>query len=197
MVTRRLVALLSALTLTGLTHRTALAAPQASVGLTLGVAGRAVDRALWDKTVFHGGLRGDVLFGRSANTDFGVGPYLEVLTHGFDELQFGAGASTLLPFSERLPLVLSVGMYGRSGEESQRVEPGVAAALFWGLRSYNFHGNYIITNGLLAQMRLGLGESRETSLVLAAQLDLAVLTAPVGLLLNAITGPSQEAEPVR
>ncbi|XXX75984.1 hypothetical protein WMF30_50880 [Sorangium sp. So ce134] len=165
--------------------------------MTLGVAGTGLDRQLWDATVFHAGLRGDVLFGRSANDDFGVGPYAEVLTHAFDELQAGAGVSVLAPVLDTFPLVLSTGIYGRWSDAADALEPGVAAAVFWGARSYNFHSPYVMSTGLLAQMRLGLGASKETAVVIAAQLDVALLGMPFVYLYNALKGPSPEAAPVR
>jgi hypothetical protein len=50
---------------------------------------------------------------------------------------------------------------------------------------------------VLAQGRVGLGSSRETSIVLGAQLDLGFLTLPVVLLINAAKGESSEAAPLR
>ena len=193
---RRLAPLLNALALAGLAPTTAWAEPQANAGLTLGVAGRGQERAVWDQSVFHAGLRGDVLFGRTSSRTIGIGPYAEVLTHAFDEIQFGAGVSTLLPVLDTFPLVLSAGLYGRTGESAYGVNPGVAAALFWGSRSYNFHANYGMAGGLLAEMRLGLGDSRETAVVLAAQIDLALMAMPVVFLVNAFQ-PSPEAAPLR
>ncbi|WP_437576592.1 hypothetical protein [Sorangium sp. So ce887] len=193
----RPAALIAALLGVVLVHGTARAEPQASVGVTLGLGGAGLERRLWDTTVFHAGLRGDVLFGRTANDDFGVGPYAEVLTHAFDELQAGAGVSTLVPVLDSFPLVLSAGMYGRWSDDAKAVEPGIAAAVFWGVRSYNFHSRYAMSTGLLAQMRLGLGDSKETALVLAAQVDLALLGLPFVYLFNAMKGPSPEAAPVR
>lgn len=180
-----------------LAHGTARAEPQASVGITLGVAGAGLDRHLWDTTLFHAGLKGDVLFGRAANDEFGVGPYAEVLTHAFDEIQLGAGISALAPILDVFPLVVSTGLYGRWSDDADGPEPGVAAALFWGGRSYNFHSAYSVSAGLLAQMRIGLGASKETSVVLAAQLDVALLGLPFVYAINAIKGPSPEAAPVR
>ncbi|MDI3291078.1 hypothetical protein [Polyangium sp. 15x6] len=174
----------------------ARAEPQGTVGLTIGAAGRGLDRKIWDQTVFHLGLRGDVLFGRSKVTDFGVGPYAEVMTHAFDEVQFGAGVSTLFPVLQALPFVVSVGGYGRYAP-MQGLEPGVAGALFWGTRSYNFHASYVIAAGLLAQFRYGLGPSRETSIVVGAQLDLVALSLPFQILYNAIRGGSKDTRPVR
>jgi len=175
----------------------ARAEPQGTAGLTVGAAGVGVDRALWDATVFHLGLRGDVLFGRDANADFGVGPYAELLTHAFDELQLGGGASVLLPVLDSFPIVLSGGLYGKLGDDGFGFEPGVTGALFWGSRSYNFHARYVMSAGLLAEMRVGLGDSKETSVVVGAQLDLALMSIPVVFLINAVRGDSPEAAPVR
>ena len=124
----------------------------------MGVAGRGVEGAVWDTTAFHLGLRGDVLFLRGGPHDFGVGPYAEVVTHAFDELQLGGGLSALFPVHEALPIVASVGLYGRAGDEGYGFEPGLATALFWGSRSYNYHSSYGMAGGLLVQGRLGLGD---------------------------------------
>ncbi len=133
-----------------LTAGAARAEPQASVGLTVGVAGEGLDHQIWrDRTAFHLGLHGDVLFGRSSNSDFGFGPYAEILSHDFDEVQFGGGVSGLLPILDTFPLVLSVGAYGRKGSDAFGLEPGVAGELFWGSRSYNFNSRYVLSGGLL------------------------------------------------
>lgn len=189
------MALLVPITMLVTFPRAAHADPQATVGLTVGAAGIGVERAIWDKTVFHLGLRGDVLFGRDSTHDFGFGPYVEVMTHAFDEAQFGGGLSTLFPITESLPIVLSVGGYGRIAWSG--LEPGITGQLFWGSRSYNFHANYVMAAGLLAEMRYGLGASRETSIVVGAQLDLAAMSLPFVLLINAVRGGSSEAAPVR
>lgn len=184
----------------------AQAEPQATVGLTVGVAGAGLDRAIWKSTAFHLGLHGDVLFGRSRNQDFGLGPYVEVLTNGFDEIQFGGGLSGLVPVLDTFPLVLSVGAYGRKGWSDAPVplraggfglEPGLAGTLFFGSRSYNFHAPYVMTAGLFGQMRYGLGASRETSIVVGAQIDLAILSLPFVFLINAVRGGSSETTSLR
>ena len=64
--------------------------PQFGVGVTVGAAGVGKDHAIWDDTVFHLGARGDVMF-RNGSRTFGIGPYVEVMTHDFGELQTGAG----------------------------------------------------------------------------------------------------------
>jgi hypothetical protein len=176
----------------------AQAEPQTSVGVTVGVAGEGSSHDIWgERTAFHLGLHGDVLFGRSSTSDFGVGPYLEILTHAFDEVQFGGGVSGLLPILDTFPLVLSAGAYGRKGPPGFGLEPGLAGELFWGSRSYNFNSRYVLSGGLLTQMRYGLGPSHETSVVIAAQIDLGLLVLPVLFLVTAARGPSPEAAPIR
>lgn len=171
--------------------------PQGTAALTIGLAGVGEDRMLWDDTVFHLGIHGDVLFGRSRNSDFGVGPYVEVATHAFDEIQFGGGVSTLLPIIDYLPMVLSTGAYGRIGDDEYGLEPGLAAELFWGSRSYNFHSSYVMAAGIMAQFRLGLGESKETAFVIGAELDFAAMSLPFIFLINAVRGGSADTDPVR
>jgi hypothetical protein len=182
----------------------ARAEPQATVGLTVGAAGAGLDRAVWTSTAFHLGLHGDVLFGRSRNADFGIGPYAELLTNGFDEIQFGGGLSGLLPVLDTFPIVLSAGAYGRRafGSDLQvtsrpGLEPGLAGEIFFGSRSYNFHAPYVMTAGLIGQVRYGLGASRETSIVVGAQVDVAILSLPFVLLINAARGGSSETAPTR
>lgn len=178
--------------------RPAAADPQASVGVTVGAAGEGLDHEIWRRrTAFHLGLHGDVLFGRKTTSDFGIGPYAEVMTHAFDEVQFGGGVSGLLPVIDAFPIVLSAGAYGRKGSEGYGLEPGVAGELFWGSRSYNFHSKYMISGGLVGQLRYGLGASHETSIVVAAQIDVLLLAMPVMFLITAARGPSREAEPVK
>jgi hypothetical protein len=179
-------------------ERAAAADPQASVGLTLGAAGEGYNHQFWKhRTAFHMGFHGDVLFGRSSTSDFGIGPYAEVLTHAFDEVQFGGGVTGLLPVLDSFPILLSAGAYGRKGSDAFGVEPGVTGQFFWGSRSHNFHANYVVSGGLLAQLRYGLGPSHETSIVIGAQIDVVLLALPIMFLVTAARGPSREAAPVR
>jgi hypothetical protein len=173
----------------------ARAEPQASVGLTIGAAGEGFDRHLWQRTAFQLGLHGDVLFGRNSTSDFGVGPYAEVFTLAFDEVQFGGGVSGLFPVLDTFPLVASLGVYGRKGSDMYGLEPGVTGELFWGARSFNFNSRYVLSGGLLTQARIGLGPSRETTFVLAAQIDLLFFALPVMFLITAARGASPEAAP--
>ncbi len=175
----------------------AQADPQATVGLTMGAAGAGLNRSIWQATAFHLGVHGDVLFGRERNADFGLGPYAELLTNGFDEIQFGGGVSGLLPVLDTFPIVLSAGAYGRKATGAFGLEPGLAGELFFGSRSFNFHAPYVMTAGLIGQLRYGLGPSKETSIVVAAQVDFAILTLPFVFLINAARGGSSETAPVK
>ena len=175
----------------------AQAEPQATVGLTMGAAGAGLKRSIWTTTAFHLGIHGDVLFGRERNADFGFGPYAELLTNGFDEIQFGGGVSGLLPVLDTFPIVLSAGAYGRKAVGGFGVEPGLTGELFFGSRSFNFHAPYVMTAGLIGQMRYGLGPSKETSIVVGAQVDFAILTLPFVFLINAVRGGSPETAPVK
>ncbi|MBK8252523.1 MAG: hypothetical protein IPK82_07625 [Polyangiaceae bacterium] len=163
------------------------APPQFGLGITAGAAGVAKNSRIWDETVMHLGARGDLIFGRDGSNGFGIGPYAEVLTHDFGELQTGAGASFLIPVHELFPIVLSGGGYlripwqdgsGPLAGTNFGVEPGLAGTIFFGTRSFNFHNAYEITVGVIGQARFGLGESRESSFVVAAQIDWAALWVP-------------------
>lgn len=166
----------------------ARAEPQGNVALTAGVAGVSSGDRVWSATRMHLGLHADTLFGRSRNADFGLGPYAEGLT-AFNDLQVGGGASALVPVHPYLPLVLSGGAYGRhSGEFGW--EPGVAAQVFWGSRSFNYRSWYVMAGGLRLEFRQGLGDSRERSVVVAAHLDGEVLMLPMLLAYEWIRGSS-------
>ncbi len=175
----------------------AQAAPQGTAGLTIGAAGTGYHHRYWEETRFHLGARGDVLFGRDRNSDFGFGPYVEVGTNGFQSIQFGGGASLLLPVIDYLPLVISLGAYGQKSDDDFGLSPGVSTGLFWGSRSYNFHGGYIMSAGLIGQFRYGLGASGETSIIVGAQIDFLAMSLPFLFLINAIRGGSSDTRPVR
>lgn len=170
--------------------------PQGNVGLTIGAAARGFDRELFEEPAFHLGMRGDVLFAREAASDIGIGPYAELFTHAFDELQFGHGVSLLVPVVDTFPLIFSAGGYGRIGQDDFGVEPGIATAVFFGTRGLNFSAHYDIAAGLLVQGRIGLGSSEEVSMVIAAQLDAAFLGMPVVYVLDAARGGSEETDTV-
>lgn len=172
------------------------AEPQATAGLTVGVGAVGERGAFWDHGEFHLGLRSDVMFFREDPYDFGLGPYVELGTFAFDEFQFGGGATLHIPIHEHFPLVASVGGFGRVGDDDFGLDPGFAGALFWGSRSYNFHANYVLAAGLLVGYRQTFGQSQESTLLVAAQVDLAVLALPVIMLIDLARGPSEEAGPL-
>ena len=109
----------------------ALAEPQFSVGVIPGVSGSGAGGAYWQSTRLYGGLHGDLLLGRSRAGDWGVGPFSDVATVGFDDLRLASGASVLVPVSRSWPLVLSAGAYGRKSRLGW--EPGVVTWAFFGL----------------------------------------------------------------
>jgi hypothetical protein len=172
------------------------AEPQANAGLRLGGAAVGEGGAFWDHAELHLGAHGDLILGRSRATDFGVGPYLALGTLAFDELDLGSGLSLLLPVHDSFPIVVSGGFFGRVGDDGFGFEPGVAGALFWGSRSYNFHAHYVMSVGLSLGYALSLGDSRESSLLLAAHLDAVALALPFVALAHLIRGPSREAAPI-
>jgi hypothetical protein len=168
------------------------AEPQASAALTVGGAAIGVEGHVFGDAAFHFGARGDVLFGRDRGADVGYGPYLDVATLDFDRLSFGGGASLLAPVHEDLPLVLSLGGFATVDELSTR--PGVAGAIFWGSRSYNFHSNYGMAAGLLLTARQGLTAPHESSLIVAAQIDVVALSLPFVAFAHWLAGPTASGE---
>jgi hypothetical protein len=167
-----------------LTARPVGAEPQGNVAATAGVTMRD---GVEDVRV-HLGARGDVLFGRSSQRDFGAGPFGEVLT-AWDDLSVGGGASLLVPVHDYLPLVGSVGGYGRRFDGVW--EPGVTAQVFWGSRSFNYHGWYGMAVGLSAQGRLGLGDQGERAVIVALHMDGQVLALPFLMAYGALGGGAE------
>ncbi|MBX3183777.1 MAG: hypothetical protein KIT72_06610 [Polyangiaceae bacterium] len=156
----------------------------------MGVAGEGERGDIWHSTHWYNGLRGDVLFGRERNADIGLGPYLDVSTFGFDDLRLGGGGSLHLPVHPYVPAVLSLGGYAKADDGSWT--PGVAADLFIGSRSYNFHSAYVIAMGLSLGARYGLGDSREASVILALNIDSSALWLPAMFIYSWIKGSPSE-----
>lgn len=169
--------------------------PQGTVGITVGAAGRGYGDDYFSEPAFELGVRGDVLFGRSGPSDFGFGPYLELVTLGFDELQLGGGPALLLPVIDSAPIVISAGPYARF-EPLWGTEPGIASSIFWGSRSYNYSSGYVMALGVIADARVGLGSSRESSFVIGLQLDTAFLASPLIYVIDAIRGGSRDTDRV-
>lgn len=178
------------LVLAVLSSGSAHAEPQANAAVTAGLAGRGDASELWQDSRFHLGARGDVLFGRTGNEDFGWGPFAEGMT-SWDDVAIGGGVSALLPVHTYLPVVVSAGAYGWNGPQGGW-EPGVSGQLFWGSRSYNYHGSYVMAGGVSLQGRWGLGDSEERTIIVAAHLDGQVLALPFLFLYQAVAGPEAE-----
>jgi hypothetical protein len=164
--------------------------PQLSTSVNLGVAGVGDRSSLWTSTRFTGGFRGELLLGRSQDTAFGVGPYVEVLTTTtFSDVQLGGGATLLIPVHPYLPLAVSAGAY--AGHHSPwGWEPGLAGELFWGTHGYNYHGLYSLSIGLFVGGRYALGNSKEVTFIGGGRLDLELVALPFLLLWGAIRGPN-------
>jgi len=174
----------------GVTASTELFAAEWNASLLTGVCGTGVERQYWQDTCWFNGLHADVLFGRSRSLDFGAGPFADVTTAGFDDVRFGAGASALLPVHPFLPLVFSAGGYARKSELGW--EPGIEGYVFFGSRSFNFHSSYGIAAGLVGGLQFGLGDSRESAIVIALQIDGQILLLPFVAAYQLVRGPAYD-----
>jgi len=167
--------------------RSVRAAPQLSSTLALGVAGNGDRSHLWTSTDFAAGLRAELLFGRNRDADFGLGPFVEVLTAtGFSDGQVGGGATLLVPIHPYLPVTLSLGGY--LGRSSGTWQPGISSELFWGSHGYNYGSFYALSAGIFMAGRQGIGDARDVSIVAGARLDLELIALPAVLLWNAVRG---------
>lgn len=159
-----------------LSLRSAAADPQWNAAAVPAVAGLGEGSDYWQDTVFYGAVQADVLFGRSRNSDLGVGPYATVATAAFDDLRLGGGGSLQLPIHPYFPLVLSAGGYGRNDAEGWH--PGATGRLFIGSRSYNFHSSYVMAGGLVVGLDQDLDSDRHNAWIVGAQIDGLVLALP-------------------
>jgi hypothetical protein len=159
----------------------AAATPQANAAWATGVCGTGAKAELWQETSFCNGLRADVLFGRDRGRDFALGPYAQINTAGFWDARYGAGLSVLVPVSEDFPLVLSLGAGGHELDALQ-----AESWLFWGTRSYNFHGSYSMAAGLLLGASRDLAGDGRSALFAGVQIDGLVLGLPFLLAYEAI-----------
>jgi hypothetical protein len=174
-----------ALALGVLWPRGAGADPQTSVGLTIG---GEVEDAVGPRSAsgaFELGGRGSVLFLRNRGADMAIGPYLDVATAGFHNVDLGGGAEWLLPVRDDLPLVLSAGAFWRNGDD-RSWSPGMESTVFFGSRSYNFHSWYGLAAGVFAQSRWIPTSPSTLDLVFGIQIDGELLALPALLLYEAI-----------
>lgn len=159
----------------------AQADPEWNVGLI--AAGCMVGESprVFDRAVFCGAVQADLLLLRESTRHFGFGPYASVGTAAFGDLRLSAGARALFPVLEDFPLVASAGGVLRDGRD-----PGVEASLFWGMRSFNFHGSYNMALGLVLSGTHLFDGPRSNAIAVGAQVDGAVLALPFILLIGAL-----------
>jgi hypothetical protein len=154
----------------------AYAEPQVSAGATTGAALTDLRADNGPRLAYHLGARADVLFLRERAGTMALGPYVDVATHAFDTFEAGGGLSWLVPAGETA-FILSGGAFARTSRFGW--EPGAAATLFWGSRSFNYHGVYSIGLGLFAQGRYGLaGDGRQADAILGVQIDFEYFVLP-------------------
>jgi hypothetical protein len=163
----------------------AKADPQASLGLTVGAEAEDAVGPAPLRGAFHLGGRASVLFLRNRGADMAIGPYLDVATAGFHDVDLGGGAEWLLPVRDDLPLVLSTGAFWRNGD-GRSWTPGMESTLFFGSRSYNFHSWYGLAAGIFAQSRWLPSSPSTLDLVFGLQIDGELLALPAVFLFEAL-----------
>jgi hypothetical protein len=160
----------------------AAATPQIDSAATTGVALTDL-RANGPRLAYHLGGRFDILFLREGPRDMALGPYLDVATAAFDTFETGGGLSWLVPI-DATAFVFSAGAFARTS--SFGWEPGAAATIFWGSRSFNYHSAYNLTVGLFGQGRYGLGNGHQADAIAGVQIDLEYLALPFLLAYEAV-----------
>jgi hypothetical protein len=179
---RRTALAFGALAGLALAARSARATPQLHGAATTGIALTDL-RTNGPRVAAHLGGRFDVLFLREGPRDMGVGPYVDVATAAFDTFEAGGGLSWLLPAGETA-FVLSGGAFARTSAFGW--EPGAAATIFWGSKSFNYHSAYNLTVGLFAQGRYGFGDGHQADAIAGVEVDLEYLALPFLLAYEAI-----------
>ncbi len=145
----------------------ALAEPEWNVAAQTSLCGLGDQDKLWRKTGFCADFRGDLLFGRDRNADFGLGPYATFGTATFSDVRFGGGLRLLLPtLSGDFPIVLSAGGLSRNGSDAR-----LSGEAFFGLRSHNFHGAYAMASGLVLGGDKAIAGGHGSTLYVGVQID--------------------------
>lgn len=163
----------------------ARADPEWNIDVALGVAGRGQGATVWDGTAFHGSVRGDLIWGRHGSGDFGLGPSAEIATLGFRDARLHLGPTALVPLGSSLSLLVTPAGYVRTGPSPI---VGASGRILLGFRSFNHYGSYAITNGLSVGVDQDLSGSSERVVIVAADLDGALLALPLVLLVQWIRG---------
>ena len=152
----------------------AAATPQITSGLTTGLATTDL-RTNGPRLAYHLGGRLDVLFLREKPRDMAVGPYLDVASEAFDTFESGGGVAWLVPL-DATAFVFSAGGFARKSAVGWN--PGTAATIFWGSRSFNYHSAYALGIGLFVEGRYGFGDTKQADAIAGVQLDLEYLALP-------------------
>jgi hypothetical protein len=161
----------------------AQAEPEWNVAAQANLCGVGTDR-VWQKTGFCGAVRADLLFGRERNADVALGPYATFGTATFSDVRFGGGLSLLLPtLKGDFPVVLSAGALSRNGSDAR-----VAMEAFFGLRSHNFHGNYVMASGIVLGGDSVVSSGHGSTLYVGLQIDGLWLALPFILGYEALRG---------
>jgi hypothetical protein len=179
------VGLLASLACVGIAE-SALADPQASIGLTAGAAVQDVVGPVGPGVSVHAGAHADLLLLRDHNGQMALGPYLDVATAGFHDLDTGAGLSWLIPLTPDVPAVLSAGGLVRNGD-GRNWAPGLEGKLFVGSRSFNFHSWYGLAAGLFVQTKWVPDSPSTLDLVVGLQIDMELVVLPAMLVWGALT----------
>ncbi len=167
----------------------AQADPQWSGGWVTGVAAEGERGAMFSEASWFNALRGELVLGRSRNQSFGIGPYAELGTAGFEDVRMGGGAVAVIPWHPYFPLSVSLGGYARRDDD--RFTGGISAFGMLGSRSYNFHSNYAIAAGLVFGVQRDLDDNRRSALVVGVQLDALLLAMPVIIGVSALQSGSE------
>ncbi|NRA35885.1 MAG: hypothetical protein HRU17_21395 [Polyangiaceae bacterium] len=166
---------MASLFVTLLAAKPCAADPQYSAGLLVGLGHESATDRDGDNE-FLLGARTEALFGRDSSQQFAVGPYLSALSSGFDDLSVGGGASLLVPWTDPIPAVVSVGPAAHWGDLGWA--PAVVGQLYLGSRTYNFSGKYSVAAGFVLGVKRVFNDAGERTIYLAAHMDGALLSLP-------------------
>ena len=150
----------------------ASAKPQWNAGLETGVCSSS-SKLGFQNLGWCNAAHGDVLFLRERSGDFGLGPSLRLGTARFDDLRLDAGLSLLLPLFESFPLVLEAGPHLRNFDQ-----PGVFGSAFFGVRSFNYYGDYEMAGGLCLTAERSFSAGTPSAIWITARIDSLWIAMP-------------------
>lgn len=165
----------------------AFASPEWNAGWHTAYCATGADGAFFEESAWCNHVQADVLFLRERTTDLGLGPYAAVGTASFDDLRLESGLRALLPIHEVVPLTVSLGFV--AVRDSASFEPGLGASLLVGPRSYNFHGSYSASGGLVLGVQRGLGAREGTTFSAGLAIDGMWLALPFIAVYQWVRGP--------